>query len=83
MLNACVEDKIQKPFKSRTGGNLLFRCQLSQISFEFYYLFLVPFEVWEENKTNVWVWVFVDDPLCLGLLLQDVVYPLFGAERDA
>lgn len=53
------------------------------LRFPFCYLFLVPFEVWEENKTNVWVWVFVDDPLCLGLLLQDVVYPLFGAERDA
>lgn len=57
---------------------MLLCCQLSQISFGFSYLFLVPFEVWEENKSNVWVWVFVDDPLCLGLLLQDVVYPLLG-----
>lgn len=54
----------------------------SNLNFVPFHLFLVPFEVWEENKTNVWVWIFINDPLCLGLLLQDVVYPLFGAESD-
>lgn len=54
----------------------------SNFHFVPFHLFLVPFEVWEENKANVRVWIFINDPLCLGLLLQDVVYPLFGAESD-
>lgn len=50
--------------------------------FFFFYLFLVPFEVWEKNKTNFWVWIFINDPVCLCLLLQDVVHPLFGGESE-
>ena len=43
-----------------------------------FHLFLVPFEIWEEDKSNVWVWIFINDPVSLGLLLQDVVHPLKG-----
>lgn len=39
-------------------------------------LFLVPFEVWEEDKADPWIRIFINNPVSLCLLLQDVVYPL-------
>lgn len=42
------------------------------------HLSLVPLEVWEEYKAHVWVRVFVNYPLNLSLLLQDVANPLSG-----
>lgn len=45
------------------------------------HLFLVPFEIREEDKTNLLVWIFKHYPLTLCVLLQDVVNPL-GGERE-
>lgn len=45
------------------------------------HLFLVPFEIWKKDKANYWVRIFINYPVSLCLLLQDVVYPL-GGERD-
>lgn len=42
------------------------------------HLFLVPFEIWEEDKANLRVRIFIDYPVSLCLLLQDVVHPLEG-----
>lgn len=39
-------------------------------------LLLVPFEIWQQNETDVRVWIFENDPLCLSFLFQDVVNPL-------
>lgn len=40
------------------------------------HLSLVPLEVREEYKANVWVRIFINYPLNLSLLLQDVANPL-------
>ena len=40
------------------------------------HLFLVPLEIWEEDEADVGIRIFINDPLSLRLLLQDVVYPL-------
>lgn len=42
------------------------------------HLFLVPFEIWEEDKANLWVRIFINNPVSLCLLLQDVKDPLGG-----
>lgn len=37
---------------------------------------MVPFEIWQKDKSNLRVWIFENDPICLGFLFQDVVNPL-------
>lgn len=44
----------------------------------FSHLFLVPFEIREENKANLRVGIFINNPVSFCLLLQDVVHPLTG-----
>lgn len=39
-------------------------------------LFLVPFEVGQEDEAHVRVWILIDNPLGLSYLLQDVENPL-------
>ena len=39
-------------------------------------LFLIPFKIWNENKTIGRIRVFIDYSISLGFLFQDVVYPL-------
>lgn len=51
-------------------------CVILCVSIVVSYLFLVPFEVGEKDKANVWVWIFINYSLSFCLLLQDVVHPL-------
>lgn len=44
-------------------------------------LFLVPLEIWKEDKADVRIWIFINDPFSLCLLLQDVVNPLQGKNQ--
>lgn len=53
------------------SGHLAVKSVVSHLS-------LVPLEVWEEYKANVWVRIFINYPLNLCLLLQDVANPLSG-----
>lgn len=39
-------------------------------------LLLVPFEIWKQDETVLWVWIFKHDPIGLRFLFQDVVNPL-------
>lgn len=41
-----------------------------------FHLFLVPLQVRKQDKADLGVRIVVNHPLCLGLLLQDVVDPL-------
>lgn len=40
-------------------------------------LLLVPFEIWKQDKTVLWVWIFENYPVGFRFLSQDVVDPLY------
>ena len=35
-----------------------------------------PFQVWRQNEPSFRVWVLIDDSLCLGLVVQNIVDPI-------
>ena len=53
------------------------------VSPEVSHLFLVPFEIREEDEADLRVRIFISDPLGLCLLLQDVVHPLMRWQKQS
>lgn len=49
---------------------------------EILYLLLVPLEVGDQDKAVGWIRVLKDNPVSFSFLVENVVHPLEGGQRD-